>query len=240
MTAEKTEFVILKLRSGDEIIAKRNGAKKGVILLSRPLVMQRSTLLDPLTGNIKKNICVFRDWLEFTTQNECEIPTDFIVMEATPSPDIIKRYTNELEIMDKPQPQRQKAITPSTKQPKDLPMEEMMRYLMGAQNQSKEKEQQNTDELLSKLLQSSGLSQMVTATFSMPPDVFLNIVLNMPMFDGWGQDIDDFDDDEDGGDGDIGGEEPPAQPKPPQGKQKKTKKDDDLPPGWNGRFGFPK
>jgi len=235
MTAEKAEFVILKLRSGDEIIAKRNGAKKGAILLNRPLVMQRSTLLDPMTGNIRKNICVFRDWLEFTTQIDCEIPTDFIVMEATPSPDIVKKYQQELEVMDRPQPKKAQS-----KQPKDLPTEEMMRYLMSSQSQPREKDTQNMDDLVSKMMQSSGLSQMVTATFSMPPDVFLNIILNMPMFDGWGQEMDDLDDDEEGGDGDVDGGEPPSQPKPPQGKQKKTKKDDDLPPGWNGRFGFPK
>jgi hypothetical protein len=65
----------------------------------------------------------------------------------------------------------------------------------------------------------------------------LNIILNMPMFDGWGQEMPD---DEDFGDDDEEGE-PPSKPNPPEGKSpKKPKKDDDHPPGWNGRFGFPK
>jgi hypothetical protein len=236
MTAEKSEFVILKLRSGDEIVAKRNGSKKGSLPLSRPLQLQRSTLLDPLTGQVRKTICVFRDWLEFTTQIECEIPNDYIVMEATPSPDLIAKYEQELKIMDTPKPQLAKGKKAAEKKAADTTMNDMIQDLIQKSGDTG-KSNPNLDDMLAKMLGSGGMSPMVTASFSMPPDVFLNIILNMPMFDGWGQEMPD---DEDFGDDDEEGE-PPSKPNPPEGKSpKKPKKDDDHPPGWNGRFGFPK
>ena len=106
MTKQESEFLILKLRSGDEIIGKKTGGSKNTLVLNRPLQLQRSTLLDPITGEVRKNICVFRDWLEFTTVLDSEIPTDYIVMSAPPSPDLVKRYLQELNNLDNPKPKK--------------------------------------------------------------------------------------------------------------------------------------
>jgi hypothetical protein len=250
MTADKSQFVLLKLRSGDEIIAKKAGAKKGTILLHRPLQLQRSTFLDPLSGNIKKNICVFRDWLEFTTQIECEVPEDFIVVNGTPTPDMISRYLAELDKLDRQD--KTNAAKPSAKKPsktdleatEDLLDEYFKALQMPSSDPKTPAQQQKSDTNLPSIPPNTS---MVTASFSMPPDVFLNIVLNMPMFDGWGQEMDDDSSDmDDNGDDDSEGE-PPSQPpeskpKPPSSKKKPNKGEDkDTPPdGWNGRFGFPK
>ena len=246
MTKEQSQYLILKLRSGDEIIGKKNGTKKGFVLLHRPLQLQRSTLLDPNTGVVRKNMCVFRDWLEFTTQIECEIPEDFIVISNTPSPDMIEKYVQELISFDVDKPKSQESVTPKVAQKKVPPApvltDDMLDNFFKNILQQKSEEQLNRP---SPTNQSNPIppippTPQVTASFTMPPEVFLNIMFNMPLFDGWGQEMPDGEDDE-GDDGDSGDEDETPQPPRPTNKtpRKKPKKDDDNPP-FHGRFGFPK
>ena len=240
-----SQYVLLKLRSGDELIAKKTGSKKGLLIVSRPLQIQRSTFFDPVSGNIKKNICVFRDWLEFTTELECEIPDDCIMFNGSPNPDMISRYLAELEKMDKqmkspnpPKPLAKSATKSDLEATEDL-LDLYFKSLKDLPQPSAPN--QNPPQPGKPPVNPPNISSdMVTASFSMPPDVFLNIILNMPLFDGFGQDMgDDSTDSDDGGDDDDSEGEPPSpKPKPPK---KKPNKDEDTPPdGWNGRFGFPK
>ena len=239
---KETEYVLLKLQSGDEIVAKKSGVKKGFIVITRPLLLQRTTLLDPITGNVKKNICIFRDWLEFTTNLECELAVDSIILTAIPSPDIIKRYEKELDLLDRqikgeiPKPSASKNTSKMDLEEAENLLDEYFKTLKGLSPKDQPKLPTNPLGFPPSPPQNNG---MVTATFSIPPDVFLNIVLNMPLFDSWGQDMgDDSTDMDDGGDDDSEGEPPSQKPKPPK---KKPNKDEDTPPdGWNGRFGFPK
>ena len=246
MPQDQSQYVLLKLRSGDEIIAKKNGAKKGILILSRPLQMQRSTFLDPLTGGVKKNICVLRDWLEFTTNLECEIPEDFVVLNAEPTPDMIQRYINELDKLDNPNKYntfKTKAPKPSKAETEDL-LDDYIKSLMSSlPSTPTPKQEQVTPPEQKPPLTLPPSSSMVTASFSMSPDVFLNIVLNMPMFDGWGGELgDDSSEGEDGGDDDSEGDQTTPPPKNKPSNKKKPKRDDDTPPSgdWHGRFGFPK
>lgn len=234
MEKEKTEYLVIKLRSGDEIVGKKNGTKKGYVLLHRPLQIQRSTLLDPNSGQIKRNICVFRDWLEFSTENECEIPQDWIGFVGGASTDLSTRYTNELKIIDSGE-----RTPPPQAKAKGMSIQDVL------QNMPKGPQPDSPADLL-RMIQMLGqpgertASDMVTAKFTIPPDVFLSIVLNMPMFDSWGQEMPE---DDEGDSDDDEGEDPLKKPKPPQnGPKKKPKPDqgDEPPSGWNGRFGFNK
>jgi len=241
---KETQYVVLKFTNGDEIISKKSGSRKGYVSLSRPLLIQRSTILDPLTGNIKRNICIFRDWLEFTTRLECEIAEDNILLLSTPSPEMIDRYEKELLNLDR-QIKGEKTKTQSSI-PSKRDIEETEKLLedyfkmIGNLSTDKPKAPDATGKPSNGFPFPPSNPGMVTAAFSMPPDVFLNIVLNMPMFDSWGQDIGDDGSDDEGFDDESDGE-PPSPKKPSPNPKKKPNKDDDTPPdGWNGRFGFPK
>jgi hypothetical protein len=244
MTKQESEFLILKLRSGDEIIGKKTGGSKNALILNRPLQLQRSTLLDPITGEVRKNICVFRDWLEFTTVLDSEIPTDHIVMSAPPSPDLVKRYLQELSNLDNPKPKKAQKPLPQT----DIKEDILDNFFKALATTKQEKPQTSAplDSILSKLGGMGGSNinpNMVTATFHMPPEVFMNIMLSLPLFDMG--DISDLDDDS--GDSDFGdddGEDEPKTPPQPKNTPKKNKPkpntDEEPPQGWQGRFGFPK
>ena len=238
MEDEKSEYLVVKLRSGDEIIGKKNGTKKGHVLLHRPLQIQRSTMLDPHSGQIRRNICVFREWLEFYTDISCEIPNDWIGFAGKASPAMAKRYVNELNTIDndmaKPQSKSLEDAISSILKPND------------GSGQSPKMPRLGEDGILRMLFQQQQggpkpepvAENMVTAKFTIPPDVFLSIILNMPMFDSWGQEMDDDESDFD----DDGEDDSPKKPKPPQSGPKKKPKPgpgEEPPSGWNGRFGFP-
>ena len=244
MSQDQSQYVLLKLKNGDEIIAKKSGVKKGALLLSRPLQINRSTFLDPITGSIKKNICIFRDWLEFATDIEWEIAVESIILNVIPTPEMVERYLIELDKLDNPN----KYTEPKTKIQKQSKAETedlLDQYFKAFMPPQAFNPAQNTNNQrpVEPPTQPPLSSSMVTATFSIPPDVFLNIVLNMPMFDGWGGSGDESSDDGED-DTDSEGDKPPSPPpkNKASNKKKKPKQDDDTPPSgeWHGRFGFPK
>jgi len=243
MAKENSDIVVLKLRNGDELVAKKTGGTKTFLTLNRPLQLQRSTLLDPVSGDVRKNICIFRDWLEFSTDLECTIPMETVLVCSAANPDISKRYTQELHLLDNPQPKK-----PKKDSPKDDLTEAIYQSIKGQKAAS-------IEDILAKLTKPPQTPQppsaeppkqsesIVSAHFQMPPDVFLNIILNLPIFE-MGQDMIDDMDDGDGFGDDSDSEEDPKNPKtPPNPKNKKNRKPEsgeDPPEGWNGRFGFPK
>jgi len=89
------EYKILKLRSGEELISIVNqvGAKK--IVLDRPMQMKLTTMHDPLTGEVKKEMWVLRDWMNNSEELTCDIPTDFVVTTITPNQKIIDQYESK-------------------------------------------------------------------------------------------------------------------------------------------------
>jgi hypothetical protein len=93
------ELRVFKLRSGEEIIAKIVGKSRGKIKLQRPLKILNNMVSDPYTG-MKKHVVYFCDWLGCTTELVADIPTDFIVVDLPPDPDMVSLYSRQLEAQD--------------------------------------------------------------------------------------------------------------------------------------------
>lgn len=93
------ELRVFKLRSGEEIIAKIVGKSKGKIKLQRPLKILNNMVTDPYTG-VKKHVVYFCDWLGCTTELVADIPTDFIVVDLPPDPDMVSLYSRQLDAQD--------------------------------------------------------------------------------------------------------------------------------------------
>jgi hypothetical protein len=240
MAKENTDFVVIKLVSGDEIVAKKTGSTRTAFLLHRPMQMQRTTLMEQTTGEIRKNICIFRDWLEFTEELECSIPKDSVIMCLKATDDLVQRYQRELELLDNPKPRP----TATPKQPKAESIEEFYTNLLKSLPKTgvpPAKSESNPFEAPKAQMppQGNNAFPMVSATFHMPPEVFMNIILNLPLFEF---DPDMMDDMGDEGMDDDSEDEPKPQNNPPKSKRNKPKKNsgDEPPEDWHGRFGFPK
>jgi len=99
MRAKKSSLRVFKLRSGEEIIAKIAGKPRGKITVERPMKINYSISADPYTG-MKKSVIFFTDWLGGATELSVNIPTDFILVDLTPDPDMEQLYNSQRDAQD--------------------------------------------------------------------------------------------------------------------------------------------
>lgn len=122
---KKIDLRLLKLRSGEEILTQIVGKKRGKIVVSRPLKINSSIVADPFSG-VKRNMIFMNDWLGSSNEIQADIPTDFIVLNLTPDPDMIKLYEKQLMLDDVEQ------VSPPTpmskKNPLPLPFTEVENF----------------------------------------------------------------------------------------------------------------
>ena len=69
-----TSYRILKLRSGEDIITKILGQKKGKYIIERPMIFKSTIVFDEFGQ--KRDITILKDWLQFTNEISAEIPKD--------------------------------------------------------------------------------------------------------------------------------------------------------------------
>ena len=93
-----SSYRIIKLRSGEDIITKILGQKKGRYIVERPMVF-KSTISFDAFGQ-KREITVLKDWLQFTNAISVEIPKDHIAIFLTPDGSASKLYDLEKEKED--------------------------------------------------------------------------------------------------------------------------------------------
>jgi hypothetical protein len=120
----KTPYKILKLRSGEEIIARIRGEKQGKLILERPMIFKTVLVASPY--GTQKEITVLKNWLSFTNAVETKIPKDFIATYLEPDHNVIELYDLEKEKEDiNPPPPRKiidaKDIKKENKSPNDFP-----------------------------------------------------------------------------------------------------------------------
>tara|TARA_R110000824_G_scaffold17399_2_gene70697 strand:- start:417 stop:1190 length:774 start_codon:yes stop_codon:yes gene_type:complete len=101
----KTPYKILKLRSGEEIIARIRGEKQGKLILERPMIFKTIMIASP--RGTQKEITILKNWLSFTNAIETKIPKDFIATYLEPDHTVVELYDMEKEKEDvKPNPPR--------------------------------------------------------------------------------------------------------------------------------------
>ena len=88
---DNTAFKVLKLRSGDDIIARLIKNTKEFIRLERPMVLKVMHYVEPMSS-MKKETIILYDWMKVTTSNNIDIPRDHILGIFDANPDIIQAY----------------------------------------------------------------------------------------------------------------------------------------------------
>ena len=95
---QKTQYKIMKLKSGEEIIARISGSTEKKITVERPMCF-RSLMVQDYYGT-PKEILVMKNWIPLSVENKIEIPKDHIVSFMNPNPDAILLYETEKEKED--------------------------------------------------------------------------------------------------------------------------------------------
>jgi len=96
----KSPFRLLKLRSGEDVVAKMVNNRKDSILIDRPMVMKVMHYVDNMGG--KRESIVLYDWLKATDQNRIMIPKNHILLISGLNPDVERAYEMQKKYDDTP------------------------------------------------------------------------------------------------------------------------------------------
>jgi len=94
----ETTYRVIKLNSGEEIIAKIKGEVDDSMLIERPMIFKSSAAFDGF-GN-QKEVTYLRNWLSFSNQIETKISKVNILTILEPDSDVITLYNKEKERED--------------------------------------------------------------------------------------------------------------------------------------------
>ena len=91
-------YRVLKLRSGDSVVAELVENSKSHIKVDRPMEIKYMHFIDALGR--KHETLILVDWLKSTTVNDVKLEKDFILGIFTPSPDVIQSYDHQKQLDD--------------------------------------------------------------------------------------------------------------------------------------------
>ena len=111
----KTPFRILKLKSGEDIVAQLVQNKKETITVARPMVIKVMHYVEPMSG-MKKESLVLYDWLRACIPNKATIEKSHILSIFDADPEILKVY----EIQKKLDDESKKGFSIDTKPPNTI------------------------------------------------------------------------------------------------------------------------
>ena len=151
-------YKILKLRSGESIIAKIIESKNNQVSIENPMIMNVMTIPDPFL-KFKREVLTLSNWLEYSKAKEVTIPEDWIALCLTPDAQTKKLYIAEVN------------------QP-DVTKEEMMREQTMREDIMKQAEE-NLRELEDEL---KNLTDMPDIPNAPPSSVFMSFSMNHDMF----------------------------------------------------------
>jgi len=121
MIPKKSQVRVLKLRSGEEVIAKVISKTRTGVVLERPMLIIKDVDINPFNGIKRQSIC-FTNWLE-SIEIKITIPKNFIIAELTPEIDLAKLYELQKESQDKQNATNlgSKTIVPARGKPNTTP-----------------------------------------------------------------------------------------------------------------------
>ncbi len=169
----KTQYRIMKLRSGEEIITRIVNSTKDKLTVERPMCF-RSLMIQDYYGT-PKEILVMKNWIPLSVENKIEIPKDSIMSYMTPNPDAISLYESEKEKEDTKikLSEFKKANPPED----DEEFKKMMKYL--SENTQKlddmMKEIENP-EAKPKDKAPSGKDDMIFMNMMFPPEMLIDLI----------------------------------------------------------------
>ena len=99
----KTPFKVLKLRSGDDIVARLiKNDQKNLFVLKDQWCIKTMHYVEPYEVDRKRETIVLYDWMKVTTSNHIDIPRDHILGIFDANPDIVDAYDMQKRLEDNP------------------------------------------------------------------------------------------------------------------------------------------
>ena len=175
----KNSYRILKLRSGEELIAELSGESNNKLILERPMIFKSIVIPDPFGR--QKEITILKNWLSHTNEIQTKIPKDFIATYLTPDNDVVELYNLEKEKQDTDSNPKRKIIDVKKdnefpKKPRkmdDMSPEDLNDFL----NRVKQELDENPDAFEDEqMLMPSDMKNFITMSIFLPPEALLSLV----------------------------------------------------------------
>lgn len=88
-------YKVIKLRSGEELIAEVSETSDSKMTLTQPMVFKTIMVADP--GGYPREGTILKNWLAFGNDNFTTIPMDFVATVLEPTTDVVNHYLLEKE-----------------------------------------------------------------------------------------------------------------------------------------------
>jgi len=187
-----SSYRVLKLQSGEEIIAKIKGKEGEKIILENPMIF--TTQLRSTPFGQTQEITFLKDWLANIKKDTVKIPENFIVTWNAPTSDVSKLYDAE---------RKNKSMGDSRKTLKDQdqknPMDKILEDLKKLEQQIDESERSMEDQDMKTPFPPFPIdtpNNSIFMSMMLPPDFIKNLIdegyLDMDDIDFPENDIGDF------------------------------------------------
>tara|TARA_R100000458_G_C8277099_1_gene252546 strand:- start:427 stop:1113 length:687 start_codon:yes stop_codon:yes gene_type:complete len=176
----KNSYRILKLRSGEELIAELRGESNNKLILQRPMIFKSIVIPDPFGK--QKEITILKNWLSHTNEIQTKIPKDFIATYLKPDNDVVELYDLEKEKQDKDLNPKRKIIDTkkdnpfSSEEPKkldDMTPEDLNDFLNMVKREMDENPDAFEDE---QSLMPPNMKNFINMSIFLPPEALLSLV----------------------------------------------------------------
>jgi len=95
------DYILIKLRSGEELIATITGKNRTNIKVLRPMQIRQVPFVDPKSGSLRAAV-VMENWIGRTNENEVTIPNNWVGIKMAPSQEAIDAYEKYMKEEDVP------------------------------------------------------------------------------------------------------------------------------------------
>lgn len=199
------DYILIKLRSGEEIVASIISKNRSGIKLFRPMQIRQVPFMDHATG-VLKAASVMENWIGRTDSNEVTIPNSWIGIKMDPAKEVVEAYERYKKNEDTP---------------KQKPAEQAKDIRTEVSEETKKEFEDEVTKLIKEMSDAAGVSpnlfddianlpstlnsqtekdkDMVVVNFMIPPKIFKNLVDNGFIEDlmAGSNGFDDIDEDDD-------------------------------------------
>lgn len=203
------DYILIKLRSGEEIIASIMSKNRNGIKIFRPMQIRQVPFMDHISG-LLKSVIVLDNWIGRTDENHVTVPNNWIGIKMMPSQEVIDAYEKcmtkqDIPINKNPEQQFNKPTPEEVKQREDniKKVEEEMNKMfldMMSEKGSSFSQVDEVDSFISAMKngkETGREKEVVVINFMIPSKLFRNMIEDGVLDELMGMGIVDDVDDED-------------------------------------------
>lgn len=179
------DYILIKLKSGEEILAAVISKNRQGIKVNRPMQIRQIPFMDPLSGSMK-SATVMDNWIGRTNEIEITIPNSWVGVKMIPAQDIVdsyEKYKEREDIAAAPKPEVTTTELPAndTERISDLKeIEKQMNQLFEDINSITKPPNSDEMPMFITNLESPHIKDSskdaVVVNFIIPPNIFKNLV----------------------------------------------------------------